>query len=216
MALPAPNGRGLTNRQRASAVASEGRQSAARSSASGSSRRAVGGWRGRWGVRAREPIAIVGMSGRYPQAANLEAYWENLQSGRDCIGELAGERWPLEGFYDPDPDQAASQGQSYSKWGGFLAGFAEFDPLFFNISPREASDIDPQERLFIESCWQALEEGGYTREQLRVGHQGRVGVFAGITKTGFALHGPELWRQGGPWPRRTPRSARWPTGCRMC
>ena len=96
----------------------------------------------------REPIAIVGMSGRYPGAENLEQYWENLQSGADCIGELPLERWSAEGFYDPDPDQAASRGKSYSKRGGFLSGFAEFDPLFFNISPREAADIDPQERLF--------------------------------------------------------------------
>ena len=144
----------------------------------------------------REPIAIVGMSGRYPGAQNLEEYWENLKSGKDCVGELPDERWPLEGFYNPDADEAVSHGQSYSKSGGFLSGFAEFDPLFFNISPREAADIDPQERLFIQSCWQALEDGGYTREQLKVAHQGRVGVFAGITKTGFALHGPELWRQG--------------------
>ena len=147
-------------------------------------------------MRSREPIAIVGMSGRYPGAQNLEQFWENLQSGKDCIGELSDERWALKDFYHPDPDQAASRGKSYSKWGGLLEGFAEFDPLFFNISPREAADIDPQERLFIESCWEALEDGGYTREQLRLDHQGRVGVFAGITKTGFALYGPELWRQG--------------------
>ena len=56
--------------------------------------------------------------------------------------------------------------------------------------------MDPQERIFIEGCWQALEDGGYTREQLRTAYQGRVGVFAGISKTGFALHGPDLWRQG--------------------
>ena len=128
------------------------------------------------------------MSGRYPGAQNLEEYWENLQSGKDCIGELPGERWPLDGFYQCRmPMKRWRSGKSYSKWGGFLSGFAEFDPLFFNISPREAANIDPQERLFIESCWQALEDGGYTREQLKVHHQGRVGVFAGITKTGFAL-----------------------------
>jgi acyl transferase domain-containing protein/acyl carrier protein/SAM-dependent methyltransferase len=144
--------------------------------------------------RERDPIAIIGISGRYPGAQNLEEYWENLRSGKDCVGELPPDRWPLEGFYDPHPD--ASRGKSYSKWGGFLSGFADFDPLFFNISPREAANTDPQERLFVQSCWEALEDGGYTKEQLKVAHQGRVGVFAGITKTGFALHGPELWRQG--------------------
>ena len=67
--------------------------------------------------RAREPIAIVGMSGRYPQAANLEAYWETLQSGKDCIGELPTDRWGLEGFYHAQADEAVAQGKSYSKSG---------------------------------------------------------------------------------------------------
>jgi acyl transferase domain-containing protein len=158
-------------------------------------RKVVRRWNGSAG-EMREPIAIIGMSGRYPGARSLEEYWENLKSGKDCIGELPSERWPLEGFYHSDPDEAVSRGKSYSKWGGFLSGFAEFDPLFFNISPREAPNIDPQERLFVESCWQTLEDAGYTREHLGLRHQGRVGVFAGITKTGFALHGPGLWQQG--------------------
>jgi acyl transferase domain-containing protein/glutamate/tyrosine decarboxylase-like PLP-dependent enzyme/acyl carrier protein len=146
----------------------------------------------------REPIAIIGISGRYPGAENLEQYWDNLRAGKECIAELSEDRWPLQGFYHPDPDEAAAQGKSYSKWGGMLQGFAEFDPLFFNISPREAANIDPQERLFVQSAWEALEEAGYTREQLKLRHQSRVGVFAGITKTGFALYGPELRRQGRP------------------
>lgn len=56
--------------------------------------------------------------------------------------------------------------------------------------------MDPQERLFIQACWEALEDAAYTREQLKTRHQGRVGVFAGITKTGFNLYGPDMWRQG--------------------
>ncbi|MBY9081324.1 SDR family NAD(P)-dependent oxidoreductase [Paenibacillus sp. HN-1] len=145
---------------------------------------------------SREPIAIIGISGRYPQANNLKDYWENLQAGKDCITEISQERWPLEGFYHPDAQEAVAQGKSYSKWGGFVDGFADFDPLFFNISPREAINIDPQERLFMESCWEALEDAGYTREQLAVQYNRRVGVFAGITKTGFDLYGAELWKQG--------------------
>ncbi|HML90355.1 MAG TPA: SDR family NAD(P)-dependent oxidoreductase [Methylomusa anaerophila] len=148
------------------------------------------------GRESREPIAIIGISGRYPQAGTLREYWENLQNGRDCITEIPNERWPLEGFYLPDSQAAPAQGRSYSKWGGFVTGFAEFDPLFFNMSPREALNMDPQERLFIESCWEALEDAGYTREQLAVTCNRRVGVFAGITKTGFNLYGPELWKQG--------------------
>jgi acyl transferase domain-containing protein/acyl carrier protein len=144
----------------------------------------------------REPIAIIGMSGRYPQAREINAYWENLKAGKDCIAEIPAERWPLEGFYHPDQDEAVAQGKSYCKWGGFIDGFAEFDPGFFNISPREVIGMDPQERLFIQACWEVLEDAGYTREQLERQCQRRVGVFAGITKTGFELYGPELKKQG--------------------
>ena len=145
---------------------------------------------------AQEPIAIIGISGRYPQAKDLTAYWENLKSGKDCIVEIPEDRWSMEGFFHPDRKEAVAQGKSYSKWGGFLEGFCEFDPLFFNISPREAMNMDPQERLFLQSCWVLLEDAGYTKQRIAAQHHGRVGVFAGITKTGFDLYGPEL-RQGG-------------------
>jgi len=145
---------------------------------------------------AREPIAIIGISGRYPLAANVEEFWENLKAGRDCITEIPEDRWPLEGFYDPDKEEAVAQGKSYCKWGGFLDRFADFDCLFFNISPREALNMDPQERLFVEACWAVLEDAGYTRRLLAERHGNRVGVFAGITKTGFELYGPEMWQHG--------------------
>jgi len=144
----------------------------------------------------REPIAIIGMSGRYPKAANLKEYWDNLQGGKDCITEIPSDRWKLDGFYNPSTQEAIATGKSYSKWGGFVDGFADFEPLFFNMSPREALNMDPQERLFIETCWEVIEDAGYTREQLSAQHNRRVGVFAGITKTGFSLYGPDLWKQG--------------------
>ncbi|WP_412679436.1 amino acid adenylation domain-containing protein [Brevibacillus fortis] len=145
---------------------------------------------------AREPIAIIGMSGRYPKARSLNEYWENLKSGKDCITEIPEERWSLDGFFEPDPDRAVAEGKSYGKWGGFVDGFADFDPLFFNMSPWEAMHFDPQERLFMESCWEVLEDAGYTRQQLAEKYNRRVGVFGGITKTGFSLYGPDLWKQG--------------------
>ncbi|HEU4534582.1 MAG TPA: SDR family NAD(P)-dependent oxidoreductase, partial [Polyangiaceae bacterium] len=143
-----------------------------------------------------EPIAIIGVSGRYPGAPTLAELWSNLQAGKDCVGEIPPERWPLDGFFVADRRAALAQGKSYSKWGGFLERFADFDPLFFNISPREARDMDPQERLFLETCWATVEDAGYARAELQARHQGRVGVFAGITKTGFDLYGPDLWRRG--------------------
>ena len=144
----------------------------------------------------REPIAIIGMSGRYPQANTMEEYWHNLTSGKDCVTEIPADRWSLQDFYNPDPDEAIAQAKSYSKWGGFITGFAEFDPLFFNISPREAVNMDPQERLFVQSCWAVIEDAGYTKEQLETKFDRRIGVFSGITKTGFELYGLDLLRQG--------------------
>ncbi|MCL6590821.1 MAG: SDR family NAD(P)-dependent oxidoreductase [Firmicutes bacterium] len=149
-----------------------------------------------FGSGTKEPVAIIGITGRYPQARNLKEFWENLKTGKDCITDIPKERWPLEGFYHPNPQEAVAEGKSYSKWGGFIDGFAEFDPLFFNIAPREALNMDPQERLFIEACWNVLEDAGYTREQLASKFNRKIGVFAGITKTGFDLYGPDLWRKG--------------------
>ncbi|MFH9613919.1 SDR family NAD(P)-dependent oxidoreductase [Streptomyces pratensis] len=142
--------------------------------------------------RTEDAVAVIGMSGRFPQARNLREFWENLADGRDCVTEIPEGRWPLEGFYHPDRDQAVAAGLSYSKWGGFLDGFAEFDPLFFAISPQEAMSMDPQERLFLQESWNALEDAGYTRQRLADAHRRRVGVFAGVSKTGFDLYGPEL------------------------
>ncbi|MEU0843707.1 SDR family NAD(P)-dependent oxidoreductase [Streptomyces sp. NPDC005962] len=138
---------------------------------------------------AREPIAIIGMSGRYPQAENLTAFWENLKAGRDCVGEVPADRWSLDGFYEPDRATALATGRSYSKWGGFLDDFAAFDPLHFQIAPRDAYAMDPQERLFLQASWEVLEDAGYAREELARRHRRRVGVFAGVTKTGHARHG---------------------------
>ncbi|HEY8360090.1 MAG TPA: beta-ketoacyl synthase N-terminal-like domain-containing protein, partial [Ramlibacter sp.] len=144
---------------------------------------------------ADEPIAIIGMSCRFGPADDADAYWDLLCSGRSAIGEIPPERWPLEGFYHPDPDEAVRLGRSYGKWGAFLRDVHAFDPLFFHILPRDAATIDPQERLFLQAAWHALEDAGYTRERVRR-DGGQLGVFAGITRTGFDLFGPALWQQG--------------------
>jgi acyl transferase domain-containing protein/thioesterase domain-containing protein/NAD(P)-dependent dehydrogenase (short-subunit alcohol dehydrogenase family)/SAM-dependent methyltransferase len=141
-------------------------------------------------------IAIVGMSGRYPGAETLTEFWANLESGRDCITEIPADRWSLEGFYESDPARAAETGRSYSKWGGFLNDVATFDPLFFGIAPQEALRIDPQERLFLQAAWAALEDAGYTRDYLAETFGKRVGVFAGVTRIGYGLYGPEMWQAG--------------------
>ncbi len=146
-------------------------------------------------TEVREPIAIIGISGRYPMAETLNDFWENLKSGKDCISEIPEDRWSLDGFFNPNDKEAISSHQSYSKWGGFLENMSSFDPLFFNISPREAVNMDPQERLFLEASWEVLEDAGYTRERLRSQHNNKVGVFAGVTKSGYALYGQESLSQ---------------------
>lgn len=143
-----------------------------------------------------EPIAIIGVSGRFPMAKNVHELWENLKRGRDCVVEIPEDRWPLEGFYEPDQERAIARNQCYGKWGGFIDGFADFDPMFFNISPREAMNMDPQERIFLQACWEVLEDGAYTRERIASRHGGRVGVFTGVTRSEFALYGPEMWKLG--------------------
>lgn len=135
-------------------------------------------------------IAIVGISGRYPQADTLEELWERLRAGTDCITEIPGERWDHTMFFDPNRDQ---KGKSYSKWGGFIRDVDKFDPLFFNISPREAKLLDPQERLFLQTAWETIEDGGYTRQQL---DKQKVGVFVGVMYGQYQLLGAEELLKG--------------------
>ncbi|MCP5031595.1 MAG: hypothetical protein GY939_07295, partial [Actinomycetia bacterium] len=103
-------------------------------------------------------IAVIGMSGRYPKAANLNEFWENLKGGKDCITEIPKDRWDIDRF----SGLKSPSGKSMSKWGGFIENADCFDPQFFRISPREAESIDPQERLFLEICWETMEDAGYT------------------------------------------------------
>ena len=148
---------------------------------------------------ADEPIAIIGMAGRFPQAADLEQFWRNLEQGRDCVGEIPPERWDHSRFFDPRPGQP---GKTYGKWGGFLDGIDCFDPLFFNISPREAEYLDPQERLFLQCAWHALEDAGLTRASLAPAAPGLdgadVGVFVGVMYEEYQLYGVERTVAGQP------------------
>jgi len=141
---------------------------------------------------ALKEIAVVGLAGRYPKAENLQEFWRNLQNGRDCITEIPPERWDPELYYDPDPNRA---GKSYSKWGGFISGVDRFDPLFFRISPKEAALMDPQERLFLETAWQTIEDAGYTKKSIA---GSRVGVFVGVMWGHYELFGAESILNGDP------------------
>ncbi len=124
-------------------------------------------------------IAVIGMSGRFPQAPNLSAFWELLQRGGNAITEVPAHRWQNADWYSAQPTTAL---QTSSRWGGFVADIDQFDPLFFQISPREAALMDPQQRLFLEVAWEALEDAGYAADRLA---QQPIGVFVGCSNNGY-------------------------------
>ena len=112
----------------------------------------------------KEPIAIIGMSLRFPGGANdAETFWALLHNGIDAITEVPPERWNIDSYYDPDPE---APGKVYTRYGGFLDGVDTFDANFFGIAPREAVSMDPQHRLLLEVTWEALESSALAPQKL--------------------------------------------------
>lgn len=130
-----------------------------------------------------EPIAIIGMACRLPGHSDTpERFWEGLEAGRDMISEIPAERWDLEAFFDPDP---GTQGKMYTRGGGFVDNIDQFDPEVFGIAPREALSLDPQQRMLLETSWEALERAGIAPDSL-VGSD--TGVFVGISSQDYFQH----------------------------
>jgi natural product biosynthesis luciferase-like monooxygenase protein len=118
-------------------------------------------------------IAIIGFSGRFPGAPDSASYWELLKNGRDAVTEVPEDHWNWRPYFDSNPD---AEKKTYSRWGGFLKNLDLFDAPFFNISPREAKLMDPQQRIFLETAYETFEHAGYSPESLS---QQQVGVFVG-------------------------------------
>lgn len=124
-------------------------------------------------------IAIVGMAGRFPNAPDLDAFWSNLRHGFESVVSMTDEELLAAGV-----DPALLTNPNYVKSGVFLDDVDLFDNDFFGFTPREAAIIDPQQRMFLECAWEALESAGY--DPARYG--GAIGVFAGVSISSYLVN----------------------------
>ncbi|OBK34768.1 polyketide synthase [Mycobacterium sp. 1245111.1] len=128
------------------------------------------------------PIAVIGMACRLPGGIDSpDLLWEALLRGDDLITEIPADRWDADEYYDPEP---GVRGRTVSRWGGFLDDIAGFDFEFFGIGEREATAIDPQHRLLLETSWEAVEHAGLAPKSL-AGSQ--TGVFVGLAHDDYAF-----------------------------
>ncbi|BCA97093.1 hypothetical protein TUM19329_34540 [Legionella antarctica] len=126
------------------------------------------------------PIAIVGMDARFPgvlqqDVNDISEFWQHLMTQNDAISSIPMERWDNRLYFSENQQQ---EGKTYATAGGFLNNIKKFDALFFNISPREAEYLDPQQRLSLETSWHALEDANIPPSSLKYSN---TGVFLGIS-----------------------------------
>ena len=138
------------------------------------------------------PIAIIGMACRLPGGIDSpDQLWDALLRGDDLVTEIPPDRWDADEYYDPEP---GVPGRSVCKWGAFLDNVADFDPEFFGISEKEATAMDPQHRLLLETSWEAMEHAGLTRETIA---DSRTGVFVGLNHGDYQFAARRRPRPGG-------------------
>lgn len=128
---------------------------------------------------AFSPIAVVGMGCRYPGGADdPQQYWDTLVGKVDGVGEVPVDRWDADEYFDPQ----GGPGRTTSRWGGFLKDIDQFDPSFFQLSVREAVEMDPNQRLALEVTWQALEDAGLAGRVAGT----RTGIYVGVIGNDYA------------------------------
>ncbi|HLP58761.1 MAG TPA: polyketide synthase, partial [Candidatus Deferrimicrobium sp.] len=123
-------------------------------------------------------IAIIAMVGRFPGAANVDQYWQNLCRGVEAITFFTDRELEESGI-----DRAVLADPAYVKAAGIIAGAEYFDAAFFGYNPREAELMDPQQRIFLELAWEALETAGYNPAS----YKGAIGVFAGTNWNDYKI-----------------------------
>lgn len=134
-------------------------------------------------VNMDEDIAIVGMSNRFPGGSNTpEEFFEFLMSGEDAITDIPKDRWDADQYYSENDEEP---GKMYCKKAGFIdANYQKMDNNFFNLSPKEASSIDPHQRILLELTWEAFENGGLNISEY---DGSKTGVFLGLADDEYGL-----------------------------
>lgn len=134
------------------------------------------------GMRSKnEPVAIIGLSGVFPGSENISDFWWNLHAGRDLISKVPENRWDWRQLLD---DSTSQTDVIATKWGGFIEDADKFDSSFFNISPREANVMDPQQRIFLQTVWRTIEDSGYKPSDLS---GSSTGVFVGVSTSDYYM-----------------------------
>ncbi|WP_425518517.1 sulfolipid-1 biosynthesis phthioceranic/hydroxyphthioceranic acid synthase [Mycobacterium spongiae] len=140
------------------------------------------------------PVAVIGMACRLPGGIDSpDLLWEALLRGDDLVTEVPLDRWDVDEYYDPEP---GVPGRSHCKWGAFLDNVADFDPEFFGIPEAEATAIDPQHRMLLETSWEAMEHAGLTPEKMA---DSLTGVFTGLLHTDYELVQADTQALEGPY-----------------
>ncbi|MDY7033643.1 MAG: beta-ketoacyl synthase N-terminal-like domain-containing protein, partial [Thermodesulfobacteriota bacterium] len=127
-----------------------------------------------------EPVAIIGIFGRFPGSRNLDEFWNNLDAGEDLISEIPKERFDWREYYG---EGGLEGNRIITKWGGFIEDIDKFDPSFFSISPREANLMDPQQRILLEAVWKTIEDAGCRPSDLAGTN---TGLFVGVCLSDYS------------------------------